>query len=225
MLTIVCWNRSALRLSTASPPRIHLHSTLFRTATPPPQTVPPARALSMSTSTAPYALERAIAIDAVLRASRLATKVYETHIAPTLSASQSSSGADAKSTITKVDKSPVTIGDYAAQAVVNTLLGLHFPSDGIVGEEEAAELREEKNAKLKQHVCDLAREALHGSSRLSAQEKQAAQEADKSADDKCPAIGNAKEEEEYTDEKLLQALDRGNSNGGSSGRECGSQRD
>jgi HAL2 family 3'(2'),5'-bisphosphate nucleotidase len=42
---------------------------------------------------------------------------------------------------TKTDASPVTIADFAAQALVASLLKKKFPSDVLVGEESAAELR------------------------------------------------------------------------------------
>ena len=42
----------------------------------------------------------------------------------------------------KSDASPVTVADYAAQAVVNTVLTEAFPGARVVGEEEAASLRD-----------------------------------------------------------------------------------
>ena len=47
--------------------------------------------------------------------------------------------------LTKEDKSPVTIADYGAQALVGYLLDRAFPNDPLVGEEDSASLREEKN--------------------------------------------------------------------------------
>lgn len=44
-------------------------------------------------------------------------------------------------TIEKKDKSPVTVADFASQAVVCKTIRDAFPSDSIVGEEDAAELR------------------------------------------------------------------------------------
>ena len=41
----------------------------------------------------------------------------------------------------KQDKSPVTIADFASQAVICRALGEAFPSDPIIGEEDSAELR------------------------------------------------------------------------------------
>jgi len=44
-------------------------------------------------------------------------------------------------TVVKDDRSPVTIADYSAQAIVNSILSKEFPSDQIVGEEDAMHLR------------------------------------------------------------------------------------
>jgi 3'(2'), 5'-bisphosphate nucleotidase len=43
--------------------------------------------------------------------------------------------------LTKLDESPVTVGDFAAQAVVAKRLGDKFPGAVLVGEEDAEELR------------------------------------------------------------------------------------
>jgi len=53
-------------------------------------------------------------------------------------------------TLEKRDKSPVTVADFASQAVVCSILAADLPQDRIVGEEDASELREEANAGL----CD-----------------------------------------------------------------------
>lgn len=47
--------------------------------------------------------------------------------------------------LTKDDKSPVTVADYSVQALLSCLLQRAFPDDPLVGEEDAAALREEKN--------------------------------------------------------------------------------
>ncbi|ATY67032.1 3 (2),5 -bisphosphate nucleotidase [Cordyceps militaris] len=47
----------------------------------------------------------------------------------------------AKGTVDKNDKSPVTIGDFGAQALIIAALQHSFPDDAIVAEEEAAQLR------------------------------------------------------------------------------------
>ncbi|KAI0327893.1 hypothetical protein GY45DRAFT_1372845, partial [Cubamyces sp. BRFM 1775] len=60
-------------------------------------------------STLPYAAEKQIAIAAVRRACVLTASVFNKLVK--------------QETLTKGDKSPVTVGDYSAQAVVNTILG------------------------------------------------------------------------------------------------------
>lgn len=49
------------------------------------------------------------------------------------------------SALTKDDKSPVTVADYGAQALVGYLLDKHFPNDPLVGEEDSSSLREDVN--------------------------------------------------------------------------------
>ena len=41
------------------------------------------------------------------------------------------------------------MGDFSAQAVVNTILGHAFPDDRIVGEEDAADMRAESGVELR----------------------------------------------------------------------------
>ncbi|KAK0554486.1 3'(2'),5'-bisphosphate nucleotidase [Tilletia horrida] len=140
-----------------------------------------------------YALEKAVAISAVVRACSLTSKVFHSLVT-----------AD---TVTKKDKSPVTVGDFSAQAVVNTILNAHFPQDGIVGEEDSADLRGEgeDKAKLRRQISELANEALSRPEESSAVEQIQAQA-------KAWSGGNIETE------KLLQAIDRGNHPGGNKGR-------
>lgn len=51
-------------------------------------------------------------------------------------------------TLTKKDRSPVTVADYGAQAIVTNLLTKEFNTLRMVGEEDAAELRQPENAEL-----------------------------------------------------------------------------
>ncbi len=51
----------------------------------------------------------------------------------------------ASSALTKDDRSPVTVGDLASQALVSYLLSQAFPSDLLVAEEESASLRKPEN--------------------------------------------------------------------------------
>jgi len=85
-----------------------------------------------------YDNERRIAVDAVLHASRLCQAVQAQLVAG--------------STLVKGDKSPVTVADFGAQAVVSHALAEAFPSDPLVGEEDAAALREEGNEELRSKV-------------------------------------------------------------------------
>ena len=56
--------------------------------------------------------------------------------------------------LTKDDRSPVTVADFSAQAVVGRLLADAFPSDILVAEEDAAALRAAANAATLEAVAD-----------------------------------------------------------------------
>ncbi|KPI34481.1 3'(2'),5'-bisphosphate nucleotidase [Cyphellophora attinorum] len=73
-----------------------------------------------------YDQELKVALLAVARASILTKSVFS---------------AKAKGTISKDDASPVTIGDYGAQALIISAIKKNFPQDEVVGEEEASTLR------------------------------------------------------------------------------------
>lgn len=70
--------------------------------------------------------ELAVATRAVREAARVCEAVRGEMVTPAL---------------TKEDRSPVTVADFGAQAVVCRTLGLEFPDDPVVGEEDAAALR------------------------------------------------------------------------------------
>ena len=55
-------------------------------------------------------------------------------------------------TLEKKDKSPVTVADFASQAIVCAGLEKALPADLVVGEEDAAELREDAQAELRAAV-------------------------------------------------------------------------
>ncbi len=55
-------------------------------------------------------------------------------------------------TLEKKDRSPVTVADFASQALVARSLRQAFPDDPLVGEEDAAALREAKNAERRAQV-------------------------------------------------------------------------
>ena len=55
-------------------------------------------------------------------------------------------------TMTKKDKSPVTVADFGAQAVICSALKEAFPDDPIVAEEDTSELSSEGGETLKEHI-------------------------------------------------------------------------
>ena len=57
-------------------------------------------------------------------------------------------------TLEKKDKSPVTVADFASQAVVCAALSEQLPDDPVVGEEGSAELRTDENAALRASVAN-----------------------------------------------------------------------
>jgi Inositol monophosphatase family len=134
----------------------------------------------------PYQTELFAAISAVIRASRLTQRIFTS-----LQSGQASSAA----TVTKEDKSPVTIADYGAQAIVNAVLQSKFPLDPIVGEEDSHELRQ--NHELREKVWKLVSSTL-----------------------KDLPSGALSEEEGTinTDAEMVDLIDKGNSLGGSKGR-------
>lgn len=56
----------------------------------------------------------------------------------------------------KADKSPVTVADYGAQALVLSTLASAFPDDPAVGEEDSSDLRKPENAALFSKVVEYA---------------------------------------------------------------------
>ncbi|KAI1433599.1 carbohydrate phosphatase [Xylaria sp. CBS 124048] len=74
-----------------------------------------------------YARELGIAIRAVQSAAKLSQRVLK---------------SDDKGTVEKDDLSPVTVADFAIQALLTATIHDAFPDDEFVGEESAAELRE-----------------------------------------------------------------------------------
>lgn len=79
-----------------------------------------------------YEKELFVATQAVLKASFLTKRIQSKVIAHRDT-----------STITKSDKSPVTIGDYAAQTIIINAIKANFPEDKIVGEETSEGLEDE----------------------------------------------------------------------------------
>ena len=100
----------------------------------------------------------------------------------------------AKGTLSKDDKSPVTIGDFGAQALIIHAIRRNFPTDEIVGEEEASSLRENKN--LANQIWQLVK-----STKLD----------DESAEE---VLGGPIKD----DQQMLQSIDEGAGAGGPTGR-------
>lgn len=98
-----------------------------------------------------YQREKDVAIEAAIAAAKLCQQVRN-QISP--------------EAIEKKDKSPVTIADYGAQALVCHALDVAFPNDPIVGEEDAGQLRslemKEKLEQVTQFVQGIKPEATPG---------------------------------------------------------------
>lgn len=138
--------------------------------------------ITVSTSTSsmsPYSKELEIASLAVQRAAILTKRVFH---------------EKAKGTASKDDKSPVTIGDFGAQALIIHAIRKNFPNDEVVGEEDSDALRQ--NPQLRDQIWELVKST--------------------SLDDK--------ESEELlggpikTVDDMLDSIDFGNSTGGAKGR-------
>ncbi|KAL8715791.1 MAG: hypothetical protein Q9220_000458 [cf. Caloplaca sp. 1 TL-2023] len=126
-----------------------------------------------------YSNELHTALLAVQRATLLTQNVFHNN---------------AKGTLSKDDRSPVTIGDFGAQALIISALRHNFPKDEIVGEEEASSLRD--NNPLADQIFALVKE-----SKLR----------DGAAEDQ---LGGPMEDQDA----MLAAIDAGKSAGGDKGR-------
>ncbi|KAG7087315.1 hypothetical protein E1B28_013292 [Marasmius oreades] len=135
----------------------------------------------------PFTTEKQLAIAAVRRACHLTSSVFNKLVK--------------NETLTKGDKSPVTVGDYAAQALISSMLNHAYPQDPIVGEEDATELRAESGSTLRERIVELTNEALT----LDLQQGDYAEW----------GIGPGKAK---TPEQLMDEIDRGNYGGGRTGR-------
>ncbi len=141
--------------------------------------IKPFSALTSSTTAMAYEKELHVAQLAVARASILTKSVFH---------------EKAKGTVSKDDKSPVTIGDFGAQALIIAAIKHNFPQDEVVGEEEASSLRSEKE--LSSKIWNLVKDA-----KLSDAESDA-------------LLGGPIKSEDA----MLDAIDLGNSAGGAKGR-------
>jgi 3'(2'), 5'-bisphosphate nucleotidase len=83
--------------------------------------------------------EAAVALDAVRAAAVLCQDVRREMVGEAL---------------TKEDRSPVTVADFGAQAVICRRLAQEFPDDPVVGEEDSAALRTDENAESLARVTE-----------------------------------------------------------------------
>ena len=91
-----------------------------------------------------YTIERQVAVEAVIRAAKLCVVVQADMVKV--------------NSLEKRDKSPVTVADFGAQAVVCQHLKANFPQDPIVGEEDSADLRKPENSTLLDQVTRYAQQ-------------------------------------------------------------------
>jgi len=87
----------------------------------------------------PFSRELRFALEAVRRGAQLTQQVQAEITGPAL---------------TKSDRSPVTVADFAAQALVSSLLAEAFPDDPLVAEEDAADLRAPAGSSTLTQVTD-----------------------------------------------------------------------
>ncbi len=139
----------------------------------------PPKTILTTTKMSTYSKELEVAQLAVQRASILTKKVFH---------------EKAKGTISKHDASPVTIGDFGAQALIIQAIKKNFPEDQVVGEEEASTLR--SDTKLRDQIWAFVK---HTTLTDANAEK---------------IIGGPIE----TVDAMLDAIDAGNSAGGAKGR-------
>ena len=92
-----------------------------------------------------YEKEKQVAMEACIAAAKLCQQVRE-KIVP--------------KAIAKKDRSPVTIADFGAQSIVCSALAKAFPSDPVVGEEDAGELRQAAMEEILLQVTDFVKEII-----------------------------------------------------------------
>lgn len=139
----------------------------------------PPKAFLTTTKMSTYSKELEVAQLAVQRASILTKKVFH---------------EKAKGTISKDDASPVTIGDFGAQALIIQAIKKNFPEDQVVGEEEASTLR--NDTKLRDQIWAFVKDTTLTDAN-----------AEKILGGPIETVG-----------AMLDAIDAGNSAGGAKGR-------
>ena len=93
-----------------------------------------------------YDLELQVAIEAVKKASALCSKVQSSLVS--------------EETITKKDKSPVTVADFGAQTIICHELSKAFPNDKVVAEENSKELKTEQGELVTQKIFEYVSDIL-----------------------------------------------------------------
>jgi 3'(2'), 5'-bisphosphate nucleotidase len=93
-----------------------------------------------------WSREKQAAIEAVRIAAKACQSVQQRLISP--------------ETLQKKDRSPVTVADFASQAVVCSRLAALFPNDVMIAEENAAELRTAENTAIRNVVVEQVSAAL-----------------------------------------------------------------
>ncbi|TXT08984.1 hypothetical protein VHUM_02458 [Vanrija humicola] len=121
--------------------------------------------------------EAELAVQAVLRGCYLTKSVQDTLVS--------------KDTVIKKDKSPVTVADLSAQALISLHLLAHYPKDEIIGEEDTSELR--ANQPLREKVVSLVNEGF-------------------------TRVDGWGKNEKFSEEQILSAVDAGSAVGGPTGR-------
>ena len=96
----------------------------------------------------PYSAEKELARRAVVRAAGLCRQIQADMVRPSSAA--------------KADRSPVTLADYAAQAVICQALAAAFPADPVVAEEKTADLRRASQQEMLAQVAYYVEQALPG---------------------------------------------------------------
>ena len=93
--------------------------------------------------------ETSFAIQAVRLSSRLMKQVEAEMVSPA---------------ITKADRSPVTVADFASQALIGHLLANAFPNDPLVGEEDSTALRNPQERETLERVTTFVSRFTNGDS-------------------------------------------------------------
>lgn len=98
---------------------------------------------------------------------------------------------------------PLPVADYAAQALISTILAKHFPEIPLIGEEDANDLRTDDQQGVKDKIIELANGAL----------------ANSTGTDEDQKVWDALGREARSTDQWLESIDRGNAQYSNKGRE------